>query len=104
MLIGIMAAAGSRFIPSVSCDLAESGAEKIDKLQRDLDKARSEGKYDRVGPLSLELQSELSGAEVSQKYCNDDKFRDNVILGTGVGLGLFGLLLSLIGLVVGRKK
>jgi hypothetical protein len=104
LLIGIITAAGSRFIPSTSCDLAESDAEKIAKLKRDIEKARSDGKYERIGPLSLELDSELAGAEVSQKYCDDDKFRDNIVLGAGVVVGLFGLLMTIIGLFVGRRK
>ena len=104
LLLGIATAAGSRFIPSVSCDMAKSDAEKIEKLRRQLDKAQADGDYDEIGPLKIELDSELSGAEVSQKYCNDDKARDNLILGAGVVVSIFGLLMAIVGLFVGRRK
>jgi hypothetical protein len=104
LLLGIATAAGSRFIPSPSCDLAKSDAEKIDKLKRDLDKAKAEGDYDEVGPLSIELKAEEAGAATSQKYCDDDKFRDNIILAVGGVVGVFGLLMAIVGLFVGRRK
>ena len=104
LLLGAGTAIGSRFIPSVSCDLAESDARKIDKLRADLDKATKDGKFDKIGPLQIELQEELAGATVSQRYCNDDKFRDNLIGVAGGVLGAVGFLMALIGLFVGRKK
>ena len=104
LLLGVAVGVGSRFIPSTSCDLAESDAEKISKLRSDLDKARSDNKYERIGPLQRELDIELSGAEASQKYCNEDKFRNNVIGGAGAVVGFVGLLMAIVGLFVGRKK
>ena len=104
LVLGIAAAAGSRFIPSTSCDLAESDAEKIGKLQRDIEKAKSDMKYDRVAPLQRELDSTLSGAIVSQQYCNNDKFRDNIIGVSGGVVAFIGLLMAVIGLFVGRRK
>ena len=104
LFLGVGIAGGSRFIPSVSCDLAESDARKIDKLRSDLDKATKDGKFDRIGPLQIELNEELAGAAASQRYCNDDKFRNNLIGGVGVVLGALGFLMALIGLFVGRKK
>ncbi|PYT00873.1 MAG: hypothetical protein DMF63_06120 [Acidobacteria bacterium] len=104
LLLGVSIAIGSRFIPSVSCNLAESDAHKIDKLRSDLDKATKDGKYERIGPLQIELEEELEGATVTQQYCNDDKFRNNVIGGAGGVLGFVGFLMALIGLFVGRRK
>jgi hypothetical protein len=103
LLLGVSIAVGSRFIPSVSCTLAEDDAHRIDKLRSDLKKATEEGKFDRIGPLQLELNQQLSGAEVSQKNCNDDKFRNNLIGGAGGVLGAIGFLMALIGLFVKRK-
>ena len=104
LLLGVSIAVGSRFIPSVSCNLAEEDAHKIDKLRSDLDKATKEGKFDRIGPLQLELNQDLSGAAASQKNCNDDKFRDNIIGVAGGVLGAIGFLMALIGLFVGRRR
>ena len=102
LLLGIAVGAGSRFIPSTSCDLAESDKERIDKLQRDIDKAKSDFKYERVGPLMVELDAATAGYETSQKYCDDDKFRDNAIGISGGVLAFVGLLLAVIGLFIGR--
>jgi len=104
LVLGIGIAAGSRFIPSVSCTLAEEDAHRIDKLRSDLKKATEEGKFDRIGPLQLELNQQLSGAAASQENCNDDKLRDNIIGGAGAVLGVVGFLMALIGLFVGRRK
>ena len=104
IFLGVAIGIGSRFIPSSSCDLAESDARKIDKLRSDLDKATKDGKFDRIGPLQIELNEELAGAAVSQRYCNDDKFRNNLIGGGGAVLGGLGFLMALIGLFVGRRK
>ncbi|MEO6334107.1 MAG: DUF4339 domain-containing protein [Pyrinomonadaceae bacterium] len=104
LFLGICVAIGGRFIPSVSCDLAESDHHKIEKLQADLDKATHEGKFDKIGPLQRELTQELSGAEASERYCEDDKFRNNVITGGGVVMGIIGLLMAVTGLIVGRRK
>ena len=104
LLLGIATAAGSRFIPSVSCDLAKSDAENVDRLKRRLDKAKSDGRYTEIGPISIELESEVAGAEVSKKYCEDDKFRDDMILAAGGIVGALGLLMTIIGLFVGRRK
>lgn len=104
LLLGIAVGAGSRFIPSTSCDLAKSDQEKIDKLKRDIEKAKSDFKYDRVGPLQVELDSELSGYEVSKKYCDEDKFRDNMIGIAGGVVAAIGFLMAVIGLFVGRRR
>jgi hypothetical protein len=104
LLLGIGVVIGSRFIPSVSCDLAESDAHKIDKLRSDLKKATEEGKFDRIGPLQIELNRELPGAAASQEYCNDEKFRNNLIGGAGGVLAAIGFLMALIGLFIGRRK
>ncbi len=104
LLLGIATAVGSRFIPSTSCDLAESDARTIEKLRSDIEKAKSAGDFDKIGPLSLRLQSELAGAEVSEKYCNDDKARDNLIGIAGGVIGALGLLMAVVGLFVGRRK
>ena len=104
LLLGITVGAGSRFIPSVSCDLAKSDEERIDKLERDIEKAKTDFKYDRVGPLSLELREAMAGYEASQKYCDDDKFRDNMIGIAGAVIAVLGLLMAVVGLFVGRGK
>ena len=104
LLLGIAVAAGSRFIPSTSCDLAKSDEERIDKLERDIEKAKSDFKYDRVGPLSLELQAATAGYEASKRYCDDDKFRDNMIGIAGGVLAVVGVLMAIVGLFVGRRK
>ena len=103
LVLGIGVAAGSRFIPSVSCKLAEDDAHRIDKLRSDLKKATEDGKFDRIGPLQLEINQQLSGAEASQKNCYDEKFRDNLIGGAGGVLGALGFLMALIGLFVRRR-
>ena len=104
LLLGIAAAVGSRFIPSTSCDLAKSDQEKIDKLRRDIETAKSDFKYDRIGPLQIELDSELAGYEVSKKYCDNDKFRvDRIGIAGGV-VAAIGFLMAVIGLFVGRRK
>ena len=100
--LGIAAAIGSRFIPSVSCDLAEEDHKRIEKLRSDLDKATKNG--DDVKAIEFGLKQELSGAEAAQRNCNEDKFRNNSIgVGGGVAAAV-GLLMSLIGLLVGRRK
>lgn len=104
LLLGISIAAGSRFIPSVSCDLAEADANKIDKLEADLDKATKNGNFDKIGPLQRELTEELSGAAVSEKYCDDDKFRNNAVGVAGGAMAFVGFLMALIGMFVGRGK
>ncbi len=104
LLLGILLAAGSRFIPSTSCDLAKSDLEKIDKLQRDIDKIRSTNNYDGLGEKTLQLKSLQSGYETSRKYCENDKFRDNLIGGAGAIAVFIGLLMAVVGLFVGRKK
>ncbi len=104
LLLGIAVAAGSRFIPSTACDLAKSDDERIDKLERDIEKAKSDFKYDRIGPLSLELQEATAGYEVSQRYCDNDKFRDNMIGIAGGVIAAVGFLMAIIGLFVGRRK
>jgi hypothetical protein len=103
-LLGVGTVIGSRFIPSVSCDLAESDARKIDKLKADIDKAKRDGDFDEIGELQLELDEELAGATATQRYCNDDKFRDNLIGGAGGVLGALGALMALIGFFVGRRR
>lgn len=104
LFLGIAIAIGGQYIPSVSCDLAESDARNIDKLRSDIDKAKSDGKFDRIGPLGIQLDQELAGAEVSQKYCNDDKFRNNAVSIAGGVVAALGLLMTLVGLFVGRRK
>ena len=104
LLLGVAVAAGSRFIPSVSCDLAKSDEERIDRLERDIEKAKSDFKYERVGPLAIELEAAMSGYETSKKYCDDDKFRDDMIGIAGAVIGILGLLLAVVGLFVGRGK
>jgi hypothetical protein len=104
LLLGIATAVGSRFIPSVSCDLAEADARKIEKLERDLDKARKDGDFEKIGPLQLELTNELAGARTTQEYCNNDKLVHNVIGIAGGVVAVFGFLMAVVGLFVGRKK
>jgi hypothetical protein len=104
LLLGIAVGAGSRFIPSTSCDLAKSDEERIDKLERDIEKAKSDFKYDRIGPLAIELEEATTGYEVSKKYCDDDKFRDNMIGIAGAVLAVLGALMAVVGLFVGRGK
>jgi hypothetical protein len=104
LLLGIITAAGSRFIPSPSCDLVEADERKIRKLESDIEKAKSDNKYDRIGPLALELKETLAGAETSRRYCNDDKFRNDLIAGGGAAVGVLGLLMAVAGLFVGRRK
>jgi len=104
LLLGIAIAAGSRFIPSTSCDLAEADKERIDKLNRDIEKAKSDFKYDRIGPLAMELNEATAGYEVSNRYCANDKARDNMIGIAGGVMAFIGLLMSIIGLFVGRRK
>ena len=104
LVLGIAAAAGSRFIPSTSCDLAKSDEERIDKLRRDIEKAKSDFDFDQIGPKSVELREATTGYEISKKYCDNDKFRDNMI-GIGGGVVAFvGLLMAVVGLFVGRRK
>src|SRR5689334_22575423 len=67
--LGLFAAIGSRFIPSVSCDLAQSDEESISRLQRELDKAKGDGKFDRISVIQQQLSDKLAGAEVSRKNC-----------------------------------
>jgi hypothetical protein len=104
LLLGIGVGVGSRFIPSVSCDLAESDANKIDKLKMDLDRAKKDGKFERIGPLQVQLDQELAGAPTSQQYCDEDKFRNNLIGGVGGALAVIGLLMALIGVFVVRRR
>ncbi len=104
LLLGIALAAGSRFIPSTSCDLAKADEERIDKLERDIEKAKSDFKYDRIGPLAMELKEATAGYEVSDRYCENDKSRDNMIGIAGAVIAVLGLLMAVVGLFVGRRK
>ena len=104
LVLGIATAVGGQFIPSTSCDLADADARKIDKLRSDIEKAKSDFKYDRIGPLQLELNETLAGAEASQRYCDDDKFRNNAISVAGGTLAFVGFLMAVVGLFVGRRK
>ena len=104
LLLGIAIAAGSRFIPSTSCDLARADEERIDKLNRDIEKAKSDFKYDRVGPLAIELKEAMAGYEVSDRYCDSDKSRDSMIGIAGGVMAFMGLLIAIVGLFVGRRK
>jgi GYF domain 2 len=103
-LLGVVIAAGSRFIPSPSCDMAKSDREQIEKLQREIEKMRSDFKSDGLGEKLIRLKSLESGYETSRKYCDNDKFRDNVIGGAGALAAFVGFLMAVIGLFVGRKK
>lgn len=104
LVLGVIVAAGSRFIPSVSCDLYESDSRHIDKLRSDLDKATADGDFDRASTLRFQLNSELGGAEASYKNCQEDRFRNNAVTGAGVLMAFVGLLMTVIGMFVGRKK
>ncbi len=104
LLLGVVVAVGTRYIPSTACDLAESDARKIEKLRADSDKAQKNGDFDKIGPLQTELAEELSGAAATQRYCDDDKARNNMIGISGGILGFIGLLMAVIGLFVGRRK
>ena len=102
--LGIAIAIGSRFIPSVSCDLLEKDHEEIVKLQSDLDQATKNGDSDKIRLLQFTLNQALSGARASQENCDQDKLRNNVIGGAGGGVAFIGLLMTLVGLFVGRRK
>ncbi len=104
LLLGIGAAAGSRFIPSVSCDLVESDAREIEKLRSDLDKATKNSDSDEVRTIQFMLNQELSGARASQENCDQDKLRDNIIAVVGSGFAAVGFLFAVIGFFVGRRK
>ncbi len=104
LVLGIGAAIGSRFIPSVSCSLADSDHEEIVKLQADLDKATKNADSDEIKLIQFKLKQTLSGAQTSQENCNQDKLRDNVVGVAGGIVGLAGLLMSVVGLFVGRRK
>lgn len=104
LLLGIAIAAGSRFIPSTSCDLAEADKERIDKLNRDIEKAKSDFKYDRIGPLAIELKEATAGYEVSDRYCDSDKSRDLMIGIAGGVMAFMGFLMAVVGLFVGRRR
>jgi hypothetical protein len=104
LLLGIATAIGGQFIPSTSCDLLKSDEEKIDKLRRDLDRARNDGKYDRISSLEYEINAETAGAAASRKYCNDDKMRNNIVSGAGGVVGFIGLLMAIVSLFIKRKK
>jgi hypothetical protein len=104
LLLGICAVVGSRFIPSVSCDLVESDAKEIQKLNSDLDKAKKAGDTAQVRTVEFELKQALSGAEASQANCDQDKLRNNIVGVVGGGLAVVGFLLAVIGFFVGRKK
>jgi len=104
LLLGIGIGVGSRFIPSVSCDLAEADKERIDKLNRDIEKAKSDFKYDRIGPLTIELKEATKGYAASDRYCYDDRARDNLIGIAGGIVAFIGFLMTVIGLFVGRRK
>jgi hypothetical protein len=104
LLLGIAIAAGSRFIPSVSCDLAKEDDARVDKLRDNIDKAKKEGRFDQIGKWSLELDDTLKGAAVSQRYCSDDKLMHNVIGGAGGVAAFIGLVMLAAGLIVGRRK
>jgi hypothetical protein len=104
LLLGIAIAAGSRFIPSASCDLAKADEERIDKLERDIEKAKSNFDYDEIGPKAIELDEATAGYEVSKKYCDDDKFRNDIIGIAGAVIAVLGVLMAVVGLFVGRGK
>ena len=104
LLLGIAVAAGSRFIPSVSCDLAKADEERIDRLERDIERAKSNFDYDEIGPKALELDAATAGYEASKKYCDDDKFRNDIIGIAGAVIGVLGVLMAVVGLFVGRGK
>jgi hypothetical protein len=104
LLLGICAAVGSRFIPSVSCDLVESDSKEIQKLNSDLDKAKKAGDTAEVRTVEFQLKQALSGAEASQANCDQDKLRNNIVGAVGGGLAVVGFLLAVIGFFVGRKK
>ena len=84
--------------------MAKADEETIDKLERDIEKAKSDFKYDRIGPLQVQLNSALSGYETSKKYCDNDKSRDDMIGIGGAVIAFLGLLMAIVGLFVGRKK
>ena len=104
LLLGIGAGAGSRFIPSVSCGLAETDAREIEKLNSDLEKARKAGDTDEVRTLEFGLKQALSGARVSQENCDNDKLRNNIVAAVGGALAVIGFLIAGIGLIIGRRK
>jgi hypothetical protein len=104
LLLGIGIAVGSRFIPRVSCGLAESDAREIEKVRSDLDKAKRDDDTDEVRVLEFRLKQSLSGAEASQANCDNDRFRNNIVGAIGGGMAAVGLLLALLGLFVGRRK
>jgi hypothetical protein len=103
LVLGILIGVGSRFIPSVSCSLYEEDSHHIDKLRLDLDKAKQDADLDRVSTLQFELSQDLSGAEASRKNCEDDKFRNNVVGIAGILISFIGLLMTVIGLFIGRR-
>jgi hypothetical protein len=104
LLLGIAVAAGSRFIPSTSCELAKADEERIDKLERDIEKAKSNFDYDEIGPKAIELDEATAGYEVSKKYCDDDKFRNDIIGIAGAVIAVLGVLMAVVGFFVGRGK
>jgi len=104
LVLGIIVAIGGRYIPSVSCELYESDSHNIDRLRSDIEKAKQAFEYDRVAPLQLQLEQELAGAEASKKNCDDDKLRNNAVSLAGVFAAFVGLLMTIIGLFVGRKR
>lgn len=103
-LAGLLAGVGSRFIPSVSCDLAESDHKQIVKLQSELEKATNNSDSQKIALVEREINQTLPGAQASQENCNQDKLRNNIVGISGGVVGFVGLLMMLIGLIVGRKK
>ncbi len=101
---GLAAGVGSRFIPSVSCSLADSDQKEIVKLQADLDKAKRDADTVKISSIERELDGVLAGAKTSQEYCDQERLRNNIIGISGGVVGFVGVLFMLIGLIVGRKK
>lgn len=104
LVVGIGTAIGSRFIPSVSCDLLEKDHQEIVKLQSDLDQATKNGDSEKIRLLQFTLNQTLSAARASQEHCDEEKFRNNIVGGAGAGVALIGLLMTAVGLFLGRNK
>lgn len=104
LLLGLIIAIGSRFMPSPSCDRVEADRDEIEKLQREIDKIRSGSNNEGLGEKLLRLKSMQAGYETSYEYCEKDRFRDNLMGGAGALAALVGFLMAVVGLFVGRKK
>ena len=104
LVLGVIIAVGGQFIPSVSCRLYDEDTHQIDKLRSDLEKAKGDGDFDKVNSITFQLNIELGGAEASYKNCQEDKFRNNAVTGAGALMAIVGLLMTVIGMFVGRKK